>query len=481
MSGFAQRDSAQQIDGVADDNSVESAIFSALKRVHLIDDISKCHYQRCGRTDAGVSAFNQVISLYLRSNLRSGVEFVDEFDPSIPYNAPNAAPNASNQPQSAPSSSTPVTEFDYASVGTAVISRSRCWTKCFRPPFGSPAGAPSTELSALVTRVAVRIGPRIYPQAACIATTFFGEITTWNWCDRRWNCSKGSTISGTSAESTRWMSAISRVRCSAGMSWRSERGTMRRGDWFLQRNAAARRAGRGDCGSRVLVASGRPSVSRVLVDSVHDEHSFLGGVEKGEANDHLRSPRCIEKPLQTAVSSRGSRAPRSLRLRVQPGQARGFADGSQLSVHSIAPAVCSHSPKQHGEIQRSALLVWRQFVRFCARGASQSLRREGVSDADSWGLRAAAAEWNSRGICGEIRSQRRTGGRLPGSCCSEIHTARTEIESTLDWMKGVRNSVVWRPNSEYGWKCTEETSESVSVYWLWEEWVYSGCDKGKVG
>ena len=114
MSGFAQRDSAQQIDGVADDNSVESAIFSALKRVHLIDDISKCHYQRCGRTDAGVSAFNQVISLYLRSNLRSGVEFVDEFDPSIPYNAPNP----SNQPQPTPSSN-PIAEFDYASVETA--------------------------------------------------------------------------------------------------------------------------------------------------------------------------------------------------------------------------------------------------------------------------------------------------------------------------------------------------------------------------
>ena len=118
MSGFAQRDSAQQIDGVADDNSVESAIFSALKRVHLIDDISKCHYQRCGRTDAGVSAFNQVISLYLRSNLRSGVEFVDEFDPSIPYNAPNP----SNPPQSTPSLN-PVAEFDYASVETAVFFR----------------------------------------------------------------------------------------------------------------------------------------------------------------------------------------------------------------------------------------------------------------------------------------------------------------------------------------------------------------------
>ena len=116
------RELVQQIDGVADDNSVESAIFSALKRVHLIDDISKCHYQRCGRTDAGVSAFNQVISLYLRSNLRSGVEFVDEFDPSIPYNAPNP----SNPPQSTPSSNS-VAEFDYASVETAFFfSRNRC-------------------------------------------------------------------------------------------------------------------------------------------------------------------------------------------------------------------------------------------------------------------------------------------------------------------------------------------------------------------
>lgn len=103
MSGFAQRDSAQLLEGVADDNSVETAIFAALKRVHLIDDITKCHYQRCGRTDAGVSAFNQVISLYLRSNLRSGVEFVDEFDPTISYHAPeNAVSSAA--------------EFDYPSV-----------------------------------------------------------------------------------------------------------------------------------------------------------------------------------------------------------------------------------------------------------------------------------------------------------------------------------------------------------------------------
>ena len=124
MSGFAQRDSAQQLDEVADDNSVESAIFSALKRVHLIDDISKCHYQRCGRTDAGVSAFNQVISLYLRSNLRSGVEFVDEFDPSIPYN-PSTPSSTTTQPtNTSPSPSndhSPPTEFDYASVVFALF------------------------------------------------------------------------------------------------------------------------------------------------------------------------------------------------------------------------------------------------------------------------------------------------------------------------------------------------------------------------
>ena len=108
MSGFAQRDSAQLLEGVADDNSVETAIFAALKRVHLIDDITKCHYQRCGRTDAGVSAFNQVISLYLRSNLRSGVEFVDEFDPTISYHAPeNAVSSAA--------------EFDYPSVLNKVL------------------------------------------------------------------------------------------------------------------------------------------------------------------------------------------------------------------------------------------------------------------------------------------------------------------------------------------------------------------------
>lgn len=106
MGGFAQHDSTQLLDGVAGDNSVETAVFAALKKVNLIDDITKCKYQRCGRTDAGVSAFNQVISLYLRSNLRSGCEFVDEYDSSIVYNPPSVV-----------STKGEVKEFDYPAVG----------------------------------------------------------------------------------------------------------------------------------------------------------------------------------------------------------------------------------------------------------------------------------------------------------------------------------------------------------------------------
>lgn len=107
MGGFAQHDSSQLLEGVADDTSVETAIFAALKKVNLIDDITKCKYQRCGRTDAGVSAFNQVISLYLRSNLQTGCEFVDEFDPSIEYH-----------PVTSTKEKKDVKEFDYPAVSS---------------------------------------------------------------------------------------------------------------------------------------------------------------------------------------------------------------------------------------------------------------------------------------------------------------------------------------------------------------------------
>lgn len=109
MGGFAQHDSTQLIEGVQSDNSIETTLFTALKKVNLIDDITKCHYQRCGRTDVGVSAFNQVISLYLRSNLHSGVEFVDEYDTTISYNPPEKTNDSD------------ANEFDYPTVLNKVL------------------------------------------------------------------------------------------------------------------------------------------------------------------------------------------------------------------------------------------------------------------------------------------------------------------------------------------------------------------------
>ncbi|NXI99611.1 PUS3 synthase, partial [Psophia crepitans] len=53
-------------------NTVEEKLFEALKKTRLVDDRQTSNYHRCGRTDKGVSAFGQVISLDLRSNLAEG-------------------------------------------------------------------------------------------------------------------------------------------------------------------------------------------------------------------------------------------------------------------------------------------------------------------------------------------------------------------------------------------------------------------------
>ena len=52
--------------GEAYDNSVEKALFEALVKVRLVADRASCGYSRCGRTDKGVSAAGQVVSLRLR-------------------------------------------------------------------------------------------------------------------------------------------------------------------------------------------------------------------------------------------------------------------------------------------------------------------------------------------------------------------------------------------------------------------------------
>ncbi|XP_069737997.1 tRNA pseudouridine(38/39) synthase-like isoform X1 [Phaenicophaeus curvirostris] len=54
------------------DNTIEEKLFEALKKTRLVDNRQTSNYHRCGRTDKGVSAFGQVISLDLRSNLSEG-------------------------------------------------------------------------------------------------------------------------------------------------------------------------------------------------------------------------------------------------------------------------------------------------------------------------------------------------------------------------------------------------------------------------
>uniref|UniRef100_A0A3Q3X058 Pseudouridine synthase I TruA alpha/beta domain-containing protein n=1 Tax=Mola mola TaxID=94237 RepID=A0A3Q3X058_MOLML len=49
------------------DNTVEARLFDALLKTRLIQDRQSSNYHRCGRTDKGVSAFSQVISIDLRS------------------------------------------------------------------------------------------------------------------------------------------------------------------------------------------------------------------------------------------------------------------------------------------------------------------------------------------------------------------------------------------------------------------------------
>ncbi|XP_030064881.1 tRNA pseudouridine(38/39) synthase isoform X1 [Microcaecilia unicolor] len=53
-------------------NTIEEKLFEALTKTRLVESRQTSNYHRCGRTDKGVSAFGQVISLDLRSNLAEG-------------------------------------------------------------------------------------------------------------------------------------------------------------------------------------------------------------------------------------------------------------------------------------------------------------------------------------------------------------------------------------------------------------------------
>ncbi|XP_042873820.1 tRNA pseudouridine(38/39) synthase-like isoform X2 [Penaeus japonicus] len=63
--GFAVQEDTQQ--------TIEAQLFSALLKTRLIESRETSNYHRCGRTDKGVSAFEQVVSITLRSKLKTGI------------------------------------------------------------------------------------------------------------------------------------------------------------------------------------------------------------------------------------------------------------------------------------------------------------------------------------------------------------------------------------------------------------------------
>ncbi|KIJ34999.1 hypothetical protein M422DRAFT_76371 [Sphaerobolus stellatus SS14] len=75
--------------------TVEGVLFDALAKARLIDPASGfegCGWERCGRTDKGVSAAGQVISLWVRSNIRTQEHIEEANTPSGPTPADTTEP-----------------------------------------------------------------------------------------------------------------------------------------------------------------------------------------------------------------------------------------------------------------------------------------------------------------------------------------------------------------------------------------------------
>jgi tRNA pseudouridine38/39 synthase len=74
LNGFVHQESSR--------DTVEDYIFEALERARLVRDRNDCHYSLCGRTDSGVSAIGNVISLRVRSVCPEGLGAI--VNPSAP-------------------------------------------------------------------------------------------------------------------------------------------------------------------------------------------------------------------------------------------------------------------------------------------------------------------------------------------------------------------------------------------------------------
>ncbi|KAK5579123.1 hypothetical protein RB653_008802 [Dictyostelium firmibasis] len=72
--GFAAQDCSEE--------TIENYLIKAFLKTSLISDIKTANYFKSGRTDKGVSAYGQVISLYVRSNLKEGEGIIAPKDQS---------------------------------------------------------------------------------------------------------------------------------------------------------------------------------------------------------------------------------------------------------------------------------------------------------------------------------------------------------------------------------------------------------------
>uniref|UniRef100_A0A8C5QE85 Pseudouridine synthase 3 n=1 Tax=Leptobrachium leishanense TaxID=445787 RepID=A0A8C5QE85_9ANUR len=76
--GFASQENTK--------NTVEEVVFNALIKTRLVENRQSSNYHRCGRTDRGVSALGQVISLDLRSSIsgRSEIRYTHILNRVLP-------------------------------------------------------------------------------------------------------------------------------------------------------------------------------------------------------------------------------------------------------------------------------------------------------------------------------------------------------------------------------------------------------------
>jgi tRNA pseudouridine(38-40) synthase len=101
---------------------IQGYLFKALQKTRLIQDIKDTNYQRCGRTDRGVSAFGQVVSLFVRSRMNEGLGVVSSSNSlSNNNNNNNNNNNKSNSSDNKNKNEKQKEEIDYVQALNSVL------------------------------------------------------------------------------------------------------------------------------------------------------------------------------------------------------------------------------------------------------------------------------------------------------------------------------------------------------------------------